>query len=278
MEKRFKEREWLYTSYVVEFRSTTDIAKEFAVKPSTINYWLKKFDIPLRTKSEALSGKHNPNWGKQTAEQTKEKISKSCRGKKHTIETRKKISASHKGKGKAKNHKEKIALKAKERFKDKENHPRFGKENKWGRHTEEAKNKISKRMSGENNPMFGAIGSLNPMFGKRGKEHPAWKENKITDLYTQIRGLPEYIQWRLSVFKRDGFTCKDCGNNKPLEAEHKFPFALLILENKIGTIEQAILCEKLWDTNNGITLCKNCHKNTKTYGVRVSELILLFSK
>jgi hypothetical protein len=146
------------------------------------------------------------------------------------------------------------------------------------RHTEETKLTISKKVSGENNPMFGAIGSLNPMFGKRGKEHPAWKENKITDLYTQIRGLPEYIQWRLSVFKRDGFTCKDCGNNKPLEAEHKFPFALLILENKIGTIEQAILCEKLWDTNNGITLCKNCHKNTKTYGTRVSELILLFSK
>lgn len=62
-----------------------------------------------------------------------------------------------------------------------------------------------------------------------------------------IRTTLDYKKWRLSVFERDKFTCKICGyKGKYLEAHH---------------IEK-------WSTNfnlryeidNGITLCKKCHK------------------
>lgn len=32
-------------------------------------------------------------------------------------------------------------------------------------------------------------------------------------------------------------------------------------ENRITKIEEGIMCNELWDINNGVTLCKVCHKN-----------------
>ena len=56
----------------------------------------------------------------------------------------------------------------------------------------------------------------------------------------------EYINWRTSVFERDDFICKDCGQNGGiLNAHHKETFKSNI--------------EKRYDINNGITLCKKCH-------------------
>ena len=33
----------------------------------------------------------------------------------------------------------------------------------------------------------------------------------------------------------------------------------------------SITYSPFWDINNGQTLCKDCHKNTDTYGVNVSN-------
>ena len=41
--------------------------------------------------------------------------------------------------------------------------------------------------------------------------------------------------------------------------------ALIIRENNINTAEGALACKELWDINNGITLCLECHKQTDTY-------------
>ena len=50
-----------------------------------------------------------------------------------------------------------------------------------------------------------------------------------------------------------------------LEADHIKRFADIIRENNILSMEEARNCPELWDTKNGRTLCKTCHKNTPTY-------------
>lgn len=104
--------------------------------------------------------------------------------------------------------------------------------------------------------------------GKIGKEHPHWKDFKITPLYQQIRTCFSYRQWRWDVYTRDNFTCVLCGRKKEvsgrLEADH-YPkqFAQIFLEYEIKTYDEAIACEELWNINNGRTLCKECHDPTR---------------
>lgn len=88
----------------------------------------------------------------------------------------------------------------------------------------------------------------------------------VTSLYKLIRGMPEYNEWRLQVFGRDNFTCQECnGRGCYLEAHHIKPFNKIIKEYNMKTITDARLCQELWDLNNGITLCKECHMKTNNY-------------
>lgn len=81
---------------------------------------------------------------------------------------------------------------------------------------------------------------------KTGKYHWNYKggitpENKI------IRNSKEMKKWRLSVFERDNYTCQKCGEiGGELNAHHKLQFALFH--------------SKRTEVSNGITLCKECHK------------------
>ena len=103
-----------------------------------------------RKLSEANKGENNPNYGKHLSEETKRKLSKvfsgknnpmygktsAMKGKHHSKETKRKISETNKG------------------------------ENSWENMTEEArvkrKEKMSKAMSGENNPMYEKKGKDSP--------------------------------------------------------------------------------------------------------------------
>jgi hypothetical protein len=107
--------------------------------------------------------------------------------------------------------------------------------------------------------------------GLRGELNWNWKGG-ITSLYKQVRDSFEYRQWRSDVFQRDNFTCQGCGGKgSKIQAHHIKPFFVIIRENKIKTMEDAKNCAKLWNINNGQTLCIPCHKKTNNYGWKITN-------
>ena len=57
--KLYKSREWLYQAYVVDKKSSTQMAKEARCKIHTILKWMKHYEIPLRSPSEAVKLRNN---------------------------------------------------------------------------------------------------------------------------------------------------------------------------------------------------------------------------
>lgn len=65
--------------------------------------------------------------------------------------------------------------------------------------------------------------------------------------------MPKYKEWREAVFKRDGYKCVICKHagsfKNPLQADHH-PYP------------KARYPEKMFDVDNGRTLCLKCHRKT----------------
>jgi len=125
--------------------------------------------------------------------------------------------------------------------------------------------KSSGQWKGVNNPRH-----VYPLFGEN---NGRW-QGGITSINEKIRNSEEYLNWKLSVFKRDEYICQCCGNGKEsiLHAHH--------IEN-FSTNEDI-----RFDINNGITLCKSCHDPAikgsfhNTYGTRNNNLeqLMVFIK
>lgn len=99
----------------------------------------------------------------------------------------------------------------------------------------------------------------------KGETSPAWKGG-VTSLRMRIMNTAHYKNWRLKVFIRDEYTCQNCfGWGGTLHADHIKPFSAIIKENHINSVEMALVCNELWNIDNGQTLCVECHKQTDTF-------------
>ncbi len=218
------------------------------ISGSTISRRMKKYGIASRTKSENAMGENNSMFGKHHSQNSKEKMSKT---QKEAI-TPAKIEFLRQEAIKAwKNEEyrnEHINF-AKVRTGDKNSF--FGKS-----HTNETKHSIS-------------LANRGRFIGDNGSN---WQGGK-TKLSMTIRENAIYKEWRKDIFDRDKYTCQSCGRvGGDLHAHHKIPFSLLMNKYEIKTLEDALKREVLWDRNNGITLCMNCHRRTDTFAGKVAKL------
>lgn len=102
--------------------------------------------------------------------------------------------------------------------------------------------------------------------GQIGDKSSNWRGG-ITPVVRMIRYSNEYYEWRLQIFGRDNFTCQSCGvRGIYLEAHHIKSFSKIITEYNIKNIQDALNCNLLWDLNNGITYCLECHNKLKKKG------------
>jgi transposase len=67
-------KECLYEKYVIEKKTMKEIGKELNVPYSTVSVYLKRYDIPLRARSENYRGERNPFFGKKHNTETVNKI------------------------------------------------------------------------------------------------------------------------------------------------------------------------------------------------------------
>ncbi len=80
-------------------------------------------------------------------------------------------------------------------------------------------------------------------------KNPNWKGG-ITPKMDKRRNWRIVKEWRKKCLLRDNYTCLQCNSTIDLEVNHIVP------------IRQIKDLKLLADCNNGITLCRNCHKET----------------
>lgn len=166
--------------------------------------------------------------------QRKPNIKYGTTGQHHSEESKRKMSGWHQDKKLSEETKKKI-----------------GDFHKGKKHSKEHKRKISE---GNKKRFLNPIEREKISKALKGEKSPFWKGG------TTKRTLSDrkYKEWRMAVFTRDDFTCQVCRKvGGYLEAHH---------------IKSWVGYPKLrFNTNNGITLCKNCHNMTKGRQRKVLE-------
>jgi len=189
-------------------------------------------------------------------------------------EIRRKISETSKGRIFSKEHRRKIGEANKKRIWSEESKEKLSKsltgKISWNRglkgsipwnrgipHSKETRAKMSKA---GRNKILSEEHKKNISKSNKGSKNGNWKGG-ITELFFKIHNSFKYRQWRSDVFTRDNFTCQNCGQiGGKLNVHHIKPYSKIIQFYEITTIEQALECEEIWNINNGITLCGECHK------------------
>jgi hypothetical protein len=59
-----------------------------------------------------------------------------------------------------------------------------------------------------------------------------------------------------------------------LEVHHIRFFKTLKVQYNIKTLEDAKNCKELWDIDNGLTLCRQCHLKTMNHGGRKRKVTI----
>jgi 5-methylcytosine-specific restriction endonuclease McrA len=108
-------------------------------------------------------------------------------------------------------------------------------------------------------------------------------DTKYSDFIRRIRTTTSYLKWKNAVMERDQYKCQDCFCDNPprLDVHHIIPLKEIIQNHVIETYAQALDCEMIWDTDNGITLCKKCHaayRGTKANRIRFKDKIAILEQ
>lgn len=106
--------------------------------------------------------------------------------------------------------------------------------------------------------------------GRCGELANNWQGGR-TKIRNLLGSLYKYKEWRKAVFERDNWTCQDCGIKSKkglgytvyLQAHHVKHCWRILQDNNITNSQEAINCNKLWDLDNGMTLCRDCHNKIK---------------
>lgn len=231
----------LYKYYIIEKKSSIQIAKIIGVSFPTILKWLREANIKIRNKIENNIGNMNPNWNGGV---NKIVLCDYCGKDIKKIESQ------------INNH----------NFCDKVCAGKYNSINNCGKNNpsfQRIKTKIE--IQKQTNSI------------KKTNENKRWNNQIISFINgkpihdfifaTTINNikLEDYNNWRRNVYKRDNYTCQICNKNKCLiHAHHIIPKRL----NK----------NLIFDINNGITLCKKCHE--KTFGKEdlfINELQLIIN-
>ena len=177
----------------------------------------------------SFSGKKSYWYGKHLSEETKRKISLAHKGKKLSKEHIKKMSESLKGR--------KVSL--------------------------STRLKLSKANRGHKPSKATRLRLSISHRGKYGQKASNW-QGGIHALNRAIRSWIKYKAWRSNIFERDKWTCQTCGKRGCyLEAHHIKRISKILRENNIKTTEEILQCQEMWDLENGVTLCRDCHNLTR---------------
>lgn len=149
----------------------------------------------------------------------------------------------------------------------------IGLANKGKKHSEEFKKKCSDRMKGKilskktrEKLSIAAKGRIVSVFtriklSRTHKQRVLEGKNNfyrggITEINKKIRMSLAFRLWREAVFARDNWTCQECGSvGTYLHPHHIKSFSKYP--------------ELRFDINNGMTLCKECHKKTDNYAKNI---------
>ena len=235
------------------------------------------------------------------SEETKIKISNSKKGQRHhhSPETIEKIRSANTGKKRTLETKKLLSRAATGRILSNETRRKIGNASRGRKGSgggpriplsEEHKRKISKSLKGRKpsnwsgEELGDCVRCGEKLKYRRTKIHHGCMNGKWSSVFknscsdkVKIRASKKYQRWRSSVFKRDNYTCVLCGARNGfgdgivLAADHIIPFAKILDQIRFqygidGLYKNAMQSDLLFNTNNGRTLCTNCHKKTETFG------------
>lgn len=290
--EKLRSKDWMEEAYWKRELSLRAIGKELQVSGPTVRYWLLKHALPLRDKSAALRGEKNPMFGKTHSPEARDKISiasvelmknrkeewsrrfsgerNPMYGKKHSPQTRKKMSETRQAFWAScdleitNQTRKKMSDSARRKFAE---NPDLRKK----------MSDFASQRTGDKNPFFGhshsettrkKISEANQgrFVGECGSN---WQGGK-TSLHGRIRSSFQYFEWRTAVFKRDDYTCQECGQKGgALHVDHIVPFSHVV--KKISSYQEAMKHDPLWDISNGRVLCVSCHRKTDTFAGRAQH-------
>ena len=178
------------------------------------------------------------NLGRHHTKETKEKLRFANLGKCISEENKLKLKLANIGNKYAVGNKNNLGKKRSEESKEKNRLSHLGK-----KASEETKQKMSEIRKGFK---FSEESKEKMRLAQLGEKSHSWKGGVSLE-ESLLRNDGEYKQWTKAIYKRDKWVCQKCGyKGSNLNAHHLKSFTKYI--------------ELRYDLDNGITLCKDCHK------------------